>query len=204
MQELSLAAILEKNKIASTGVWLILLEIQVTPEIVIRVVHNNENVSWNGSEWIGFPFQIGDVFEDGKELPKVSLKVSNITGVVQQYLEESNGGVGATVILRVVHSEHLDQTDPEIEETFAVQSVSADVQWVTFNLSGDFTTNLRIPPNRYLKDFCPYKFKGIKCGYAGTGFSSCNKTLADCRARDNSKRFGGEPALPGGIYASNQ
>ena len=202
MLDLSAVAILEKNKIASSGAWLVLLEIFVNPEIVIRVVHNNEDITWNGQQWSGFPFELGDVSEDGKELPKVTLKVSNITGIIQQYLEETNGGVGATVILRVVHSEHLDQVKPEIEETFSVQSTSCDAQWVTFELSGDFTTSLRIPPDRYLKDFCPYKFKSIQCGYQGT-VNTCNKTLDDCRAKSNSIRFGGEPALPGGIYVSN-
>jgi lambda family phage minor tail protein L len=200
--DLSAVAILEKNKIASTGAWLVLLEIRVNPDIVIRVVHNNEDITWNGEQWIGFPFELDDVLEDSKELPRVTLKVSNITGIIQQYLEETQGGVGASVILRVVHSEHLDQTKPEIEETFSVQSTSTDAQWVTFELSGDFTTSLRIPPDRYLKDFCPYKFKSLKCGYQGDS-SACNKTLDDCRAKSNAERFGGEPALPGGIYVSN-
>ena len=55
-----------------------------------------------------------------------------------------------------------------------------------------------------MKDFCPFKFKGVQCGYKGDE-TECNKTLSRCRALGNSVRFGGEPTIPqGGLYASNK
>ena len=54
-----------------------------------------------------------------------------------------------------------------------------------------------------MKDYCPFKFKGIECGYKGAA-SKCNKTLKRCRELGNNERFGGEPSIPqGGLYASN-
>lgn len=204
MNILSAAAIIEKNKLSSDGVWLILLELNIAGLTEpIRVVRNNEDITWNGYTWVAFPFQLGEMAEDSQgQLPSLSLKISNVTGAIQQYIELSNGGVDSTAIIRVVHSKHLDLTTAEIEETFSVQSVTADANWINVNLGPDFTTQLRVPADRYLKDFCPFKFKGPECGYAGTD-TACNKSLDACRAKGNSVRFGGEPALAGGAYASN-
>jgi lambda family phage minor tail protein L len=201
---LSAVAVLEKNKLMSDGAWLVLLEIQLQ-DITLRVVRNTEDVIWNNQTWVAFPFELDDVKEDSKgELPTVTVRVSNVSRAVQQYIEQANGGVGAAVILRVVHSKHLDALAPELEEVFTVQSVSADAQWVTFNMGGDTPTMLRFPARRMLKDFCPFQYKGIECR-ANSALPTCSKTLGDCRARGNATRFGGEPSIPqGGIYASNQ
>lgn len=204
MRDLSVIAKLEKNKISSTGAWLILLEIQFQGA-TIRVVNNNEDIEWpagSGTRWVAFPFELGEVSENSKgELPSLQLKVSNVTRIIQQYLEQYAGGTDATVILRVVMSEHLDLTTPELTEVFSVKSTSTDAMWAYFNLGPDYALTQRFPPDRYMRNFCPFKFKGIKCGYSGP-LTTCNKTLKDCRERNNSKRFGGFPGIPGagGLY----
>lgn len=204
MRDLSVIAKLEKNKISSTGAWLILLEIQFQGA-VIRAVNNNEDIEWptgSGTWWVAFPFELGEVNENSKgELPSLQLKVSNVTRVIQQYLEEYAGGTDATVIMRVVMSEHLDLETPELEEVFSVKSTSTDAMWAYFNLGPDYAITQRYPSERYMKNFCPYKFKGIRCGYDGPK-TTCNKTLSDCRERNNSERFGGAPGIPGtgGLY----
>jgi phage-related protein len=200
------AAILEKNRVSSTGAWLFLLEIFVSALTdPIKVVRNTENIVWPtgtgddpANTWVAFPFELGEFSEDGKETPKLELKVSNVTQDIQRYLEEADGGVNSKIILRVVHSQHLDQIKPEIYEEFMVQSVKTDINWVTFGLSGDFSVFRRVPLRKYLKYFCPYQFTDVECGYTGVG--TCNKTLANCKALGNSLRFGGEPVLPGGLY----
>lgn len=204
MRDLSVIAKLEKNKISSTGAWLILLEIQFQGA-TIRVVNNNEDIEWpagSGTRWVAFPFELGEVSENSKgELPSLQLKVSNVTRIIQQYLEQYAGGTDATVILRVVMSEHLDLTTPELTEVFNVKSTSTDAMWAYFNLGPDYALTQRFPPDRYMRNFCPFKFKGIKCGYSGP-LTTCNKTLKDCRERNNSERFGGFPGIPGagGLY----
>jgi len=204
MRDLSMIAKLEKNKISSTGAWLILLEIQFQGA-TIRVVNNNEDIEWpagSGTRWVAFPFELGEVSENSKgELPSLQLKVSNVTRIIQQYLEQYAGGTDATVILRVVMSEHLDLTTPELTEVFSVKSTSTDTMWAYFNLGPDYALTQRFPTDRYMQNFCPFKFKGIKCGYSGP-LTTCNKTLKDCRERNNSKRFGGFPGIPGagGLY----
>lgn len=201
MLSLSAVAILEKNKLASGEAWLLLLEAQL-PGYTLRVVRNNEDITWpaaGGNVYTAFPFEIDDKSEDRQETPQLSVRVSNINRVVQGYIEAANGGAGATVILRVVLSEHLDQVTPEIEETFIVTGVKCDAEWVTFTLGTDGLNNERFPMDRHMKDFCRFRFKGIECAYNG-GETECNHTLARCRELGNSVRFGGEPALPTNRY----
>lgn len=205
MLNLSAALIAEKNKISSDGAWLVLLEIQFSGE-TIRLVRNTENVVWNGYTWVAFPFELEDQSEDSKgTLPAFAVNVSNVNRVIQGYIEELGGGVGATVVLRVIHSQHLDIVTADLEETFTVTDVSCTAQSVKFSLGGDFPTLRRFPPRRVMKNFCPFVYGEIECGVSAetkTTYPNCNRSLAECRVRNNSTRFGGEPAIPsgGGVY----
>lgn len=204
MLNLSQQAIIEANSLRSDGAWLILLEIQLSSlEEPVRIVRNTDNITWNGHEWQAFPFEIGDVTEDAKgELPTLSIKVSNVTKVLQPYVEMAKGGNGSPVILRVVNSKVLGNSFAEIEEEFVVQHTTCDNQWVTFELGGDSILNSRFPPRRILKNRCPFVYKGIECG-ATSILTTCPKTLEACDERKNSIRFGGEPGIPqGGLYVS--
>lgn len=206
MLSLSDVAKVEKNKVSSTGVWLILLDIELG-EQHLRIVRNNDYDNptvWNGNTYQSFPFNIGDTGQDSKgELPKLTIKVSNANGLVEQQINDLQGGVGAKVALYVVHSEHLDLTTPEIEEHYVVKAVTAEEDWVTFTLAGDMVLSQAVPCTRYLKDSCPYQYKDVRCGYNGA-LPSCNHTLSDCVAHGNTLRFGGYPAIPGaGTYKSN-
>jgi len=205
MLNLSVAGVLEKSRLASDGVWLLLVEVALPDSAEpLRLVRNNEDIVWNGDTWTTFNFKLGEITEDNKVKPQaIPLQVSNITQIVQGYVEENNGLTGTTVTLRVVHSQHLDNTLPEVEEIFTVQSTSCESKWVTFFLGSDISTQLRFPFRRVLKNFCAWRdqYKGIECGYAGS-LPACDGTLQSCRNRGNSVRYGGEPSIPeGGLYA---
>lgn len=204
MLNLSQQALLESNTLQSDGVWLILLEINLSSlEEPVRIVRNTDKITWNGYEWQPFSFDIGDVSENSKgEIPTVTVKVSNVTKALQPYVELAKGGNGSEVILRVVNSKYLEGNTAEIEESFVVQSTTCDANWVTFTLGGDAILNSRFPRRRILKNRCPFKYKGIECG-ATSSLPDCPKTLSACTERNNSTRFGGEPSIPqGGLYVS--
>ena len=200
MLALSEASIIEKNKLSTDGVWLLALEAQI-PGDALYLVNNTEDVTLGGQRYVAFPFSLEDITEDGKELPNVRLTVSNATGTIQRYVEKNNGLGGMKVVLRVYHTSIPDVA--EVEEYFVVTGVSCDVEWVTFTLGTDFSFTRRFPPVRMMKDYCPFKFKGVECGYRGAA-QQCNKTLKRCRELGNNIRFGGEATIPqGGLYASN-
>jgi phage-related protein len=130
--------------------------------------------------------------------------VSNITRAVEGYLEQVGGAVGATARAMVVMSKHLDDTTPLQEEEFSVQSTSYNQEWVTFNLSCGVNMFNRIPERRFLKNFCPFRYKGPEC-QAASSITTCDKSLKACKDRGNSVRFGGEPGIPmGGLYNARE
>lgn len=205
MLNLSVAGMIEKSQLASDGVWLLLVEVAVPDSgEPLRLVRNSEDIAWNGYTWTAFNFKLGEITEDNKGKPQsIPLQISNVTQIVQAYAEENNGLTGTTVTLRVVHSQHLDNTLPEVEEFFTVQSTTCDRNWVTFYLGSDISIQLRFPFRRVLKNFCAWRdqYKGVECGYAGP-LPPCDGTLQSCRDRGNSVRYGGEPSIPeGGLYA---
>lgn len=197
--DLSTASIVEKNKTASDGVYLLLVDIDYGGEEVLHLAANNENVTHDGKMYYAYAFNVDAVKQNSSELQTVQLSVSNVTGAVQSIIEKYDGGGDAKVRLFVVNTNVPDEVLDE--ENFVVNSTSASADYVVFKLGANFSFTRRFPAKRIMKDFCPFQFKGIECGYKGV-VTSCNKTLADCRRCGNSKRFGGEPTIPqGGLYA---
>ena len=201
MLTISDAAKLEKNRLDDSGVWLLLLELRFSSDTTIRICKNNENINWNGYEWVAFPFEIDNVQDTTKgSIPTVQLRVSNVDRIMQSYAEQYDGAIGSTVVLRIVNSNYLSSTTPEVEEKFMISSVDADRDWVYITLSIMNPIRMVFPKEKFIRNFCRFKFKGQRCGYTGSD-TSCNHTLEDCETKGNKDRFGGFPGIPlGGIY----
>lgn len=187
---------MEKNKLANDEPFLYLLELNVEGiDEPIRLVRNNEDIQWNGVLWQRFPFTFDSDKEDGKELPALNLKVSNVQGMLQGFLQQYGGFCDSAVKIMVVHAAHLDLTTPEMELDFIITSTSYDEQWITFTFGASNDHFFRFPVWRYMRDFCPFHFGDIQCGYAGQ-LSECDNTLSTCRIP---KRFGGEVGIPDAV-----
>lgn len=198
---LSISAITkaEKNKLSTDSAMLVLLEVRLRNTVYI--CYNNEDITWRGQLYQAFPFKLGETSEesDGSD-PNVQLQVSNASQGLQWYVEDSGGGVGTEVILRVVNSKNLNGA-ADLEETYTVLDCKVDEQWVTFTLGNDYSARTRRPLDRYMKNNCPFAYKGVRCGYSGSK-TTCAHTLADCRSHSNSTRFGGFPGIDQkGVYA---
>lgn len=201
MLQLSDIAKMQKNKVSSDGAFLVLLDVMLKDGRVERFVRNNEDIYWNEHLYSAFGFTIGNVDENSNdELPSLDIAIPNDGYMMQAYLEEYLGGTGVRVTIRVVNSKTLDEPNPYFESTFAVIDTKIDAQWIRFTLGSDFPMTRRIPHRKYMKESCPFKFKGIECGYNGTDYDRCNSTFADCKLRGNTQRFGGEPGLQVGNY----
>lgn len=189
----------EKNKLSTDSCFLILLEIRL--ENTVYICYNNEDVTWQGQLYQAFPFEIGETNEssDGSD-PNISLKVSNVAQGFQWYVEDSGGGVGTEIVLRVVNSKNMNG-NPDLEEVYNVLSCKVNEQWIDFTLGNDYSAKTRRPLDRYMKNNCRFAYKGVRCGYNGNK-ETCDHTLADCREHNNSKRYGGYPGIDQkGVYA---
>lgn len=197
------AAIAAANEINSDSAWIALLEVvfDEDEDDRIRVCRNNENIVWGGKTWVAFPFTLGETKIDDKgSLSNLTVDVDNTGRELDYYLNKYAGGSGCRVILRVVRSDDLSYPVPDVEEFFCVKATTVNENKVTFTLGNAYPAKSRRPYRRYMKNNCPFKYKGVMCG-ASSSYASCNHTLKDCRARGNSTRFGGFPGIPqGGLY----
>ena len=211
---LSNAAYLEKNKLASTGAWLVLLTIKTVGGTIFNICNNTEDVIWpvtDGDTYIAFPFKIDDIEETAKEVPQVVIRVSNVSRIMQGYMEDEDGMVDAEVSLRVVHTTHvttdtlgvgINNATPEVSLFWEVMDSHVDSMWASFVLGASTPYRLRFPRSRMLINYCRYRnFKGARCQYSGVE-TTCDRSLGTCRdTYNNSIHFGGAPGVGSrGIY----
>lgn len=198
MKSLPAELILEKNELASGSAWLILLEITLTDGTVLRLVNNTEDITFGGNAYTAINFEL-DANKEGLkgEIPSVQLKISNVTRLLQSYLESQDGSIGSDITMYIVNSDNLTSDYAELTWEFEIIATQADAFWVTFTLGAANPLRRRFPLYRYIASHCGWRFKSAECGYVGT-YSVCNRTLDDCEDRDNSGRFGGHPGLGAG------
>lgn len=200
-KQLPASIIIEKNRIETEYTWLVMLDIVLPDSTLLYLVRNNEDVTFNSTLYVAIPFTIEPTKETTKgQINTVTLKVSNITRIIQSYIEDQNGGIGSSVKVRFINNIDLSGTTDysELELDFTVLSTNSDTQWVSFTLGTGNPLNKRFPLDRYLANHCGFKFNNLsgqegtspECGYSGSE-TSCNRTLSDCQARNNSSRFGG-------------
>ena len=190
--------IVQKNKLYSADAWVVLLDVVLTDDTTFRFCRNTEDIVFDGETYTAFPFELDTTKSTSKgEIPTVTLNVCNVTRSLQPYLESMDGMVGTVVTVRVVNMAHLTENYSELEMTFDVLSSQADVEWVSFTLGAPNPLKKRFPLYRYIAEHCNWIFKGAECTYDGVD-TVCNRTIADCRTKLNSARFGGYMGLKGG------
>lgn len=197
--DISSDAITEKNKIAASGVWYLLLKIAYEGETPGYVCLNNEQVIWptsGGNTYLPAIFSLSGISETKEaEIPAVTLSVIDLNRSLLPFIETYDGGVGATVTIYVVHSDYLSNATPETEEEMEVMDVSVDFgHKITFKLGAENLMNLRCPQHRYLKNHCRFVFKSDSCSYSGAE-TECNRTLARCKVLNNETHYGGFPGV---------
>ncbi len=199
---LSPVAIAEKNKLGSESVWYQMIEV-VTDYMIghnLRIVKNHEEITWREQNWLPTHFEIDEIGEHNKgEIPRVTIRFSNINKVFQTLLGHydtycKNHGISPLECkIYFVNSLNLASSTPEVEYSFILQQPSTNNQWATFILSGANIYSRKFPKNQVIKNHCRFDYKSDRCG-ATAHHTSCGKTLQDCRARNNSSRFGGFPS----------
>lgn len=187
------ALVIEKNKLASTAPWVVLLDVVMLDETALYVTNNTEEVTFQGQLYTPFPFEIDMLDQDSKgNIPSLQITISNVTRYFQYWLESTSGMVGATVLITVVHMENLTEDYSELQMSFDVIAASADAKLITFTLGAPNPLRRQFPLLRCLARHCNWvrNYKGVECGYTGTQ-ETCNGTYDQCKAYGNSRRFGG-------------
>jgi hypothetical protein len=194
--------IFEKNRLFSAGTILTLLEVTI-PGVTdpIRLVRNNQDITWNSHTWRAFPFILGDISANSNgEISPFNIQVSNVTREIQTILEDTDGADGLSIKVMLIHTDHMEPAEPLWQATYANQQPSYDRQWVTFSCGLRYPASSRRPLFKYLKYTCPFVYGDIRCAVSSatkTTYPTCAKTLPACKERSNETRFGGELNIPG-------
>lgn len=191
--------VIEKNKLSSTHPWIILLELYLQDDLVVRLTRNTENITFRGNEYIAIPFELDLISETSKgEIPRVELRISNVTRVLQPYMEYYYGAVGQPVKIITVHTDNLDSDYSDLELEFEIVGTEATAEWLTVHLGIPNPMNKRFPKEKYVANHCNWRFRSPQCGYTGEA-QFCDRTYETCKRLRNTRRFGGFRGLKGGI-----
>ncbi len=195
MKTLPLNLILEKNKLDGQDAWLILLDIVMPNDDAFFLVRNTEDITWNNRLYTAVPFDLDIYKEDSKgAVPELLLTVANQHRIFQAYLEQYEGAVDATMLIRVISVANILEDYAELELSFSVLSSGATSEAITFSLGPPNPFKSRFPQGRFIANHCNFEYKSVECA-AVSAFATCNRTLTDCEARENGPRFGGYPGL---------
>lgn len=200
-RHLSVGSVIEKNKIQSDELFLILIEARIKDDetgalvSTLYFVKNSENVVFGGNTYVASNFEIDISVENNTE-PSIKMTAQDQTRTLGQYVERYAGLVGSEVTMRVVNSGALN-APPEIEEDFKVTTASINEFVVEIELGTESVVNKRFPSHRQFKDRCSWPYKGNRCKYAGP-LAKCDFTLLGsngCAAHNNVRNYGGFPGI---------
>ena len=203
---LSLATAIDKNRVASSVVYLILLEVDIRdPDVgnvieTIRCVNNNEAVTFRGQTYVTTPFNLS-VTSDKDTSPSAQLEVYDIGQTLQARLQAYGRSLDWPARIYVVNASAPDEPTLELRYDFDILSAVAkdDSYTLSFTLGAENPLTLRFPPRQQFRNRCFWKYKGLECAYSGPK-PSCDYTLDGangCRAHDNAVNYGGFPGIRG-------
>jgi phage-related protein len=198
--KLSIAAVIDKNKITSENVFLVLIEVYVQDSdgnavSTIRFCKNSENITFDGELFTASNFELDIKLETNQE-PSITLTAQDQTKALAQYIDAYDGLVRNKVRMLVVNSASLG-SPAELDETFVVTSSRISGYVSTLELGVESAVSQRFPRHRQFKDRCFKTFKGPRCQYAGPDATcSYSRTgVNGCIAKGNEINFGGFPGI---------
>jgi phage-related protein len=202
-KSLSVASVIEKNRLSSDVPFLLLLDIDVvnpnTGTVVetLYLVRNTEQVTFNAHTYTPMSFDI-EMREEAGQSHSIRLTVKDYTRTIQQRMQDYQGGVGFNVTVTAVNAAALDKP-PEIQEFFEVVAAESGNYTCTFSLGAENVLTKAFPRRRQTRDYCQWRYKSEECGYTG-GLSTCDLTRNGpngCEAHSNVIRFGAFPGING-------
>ena len=204
MNNISIASVIEKNKISSDNAAVFALTVSVVDPISynevdkIRLVNHTTNLMIDGYEHVCIPFDL-DLKDESGEVQNVSLVVQDQADVITPYLRQYRGIVGSEILVSLVTvaPDELEAAAIDFSEVFNVVSSSSANYVVTLDLGAENPLTRTCPGRSQLRDRCSFTYLSPECGYQGE-LTSCDLTLMGpngCEVHNNAKRYGGNPSI---------
>ncbi len=141
------------------------------------------------------------------EIPGLTITIPNTDRAIESLIQNNDYLRGLEVHIISFFTKHLPSgsgyqyigSDPDynagLKEKFYIDGVTSNQEVVSFTLRSKFNIrNVTIPRRRFTRD-CSWVFKSTECNYSGAD-TTCMNTLASCREKGNSARFGGFVSIP--------
>lgn len=194
----------QANLISQESPWIWLFEVEVPTNPITRYrfcayrkqIEFGFDSSGNALTYYPAPVShLGVELDANGDLPEFTLIVQDAEREVAQVVEQYDGLEGQPIEMIRIHINDL--ANPQAGERFAAVIQSANVQneRIAFLVSSFNIANYQVPSERYTEGFCRYvsAYGGARCGVSAADFAAnptCGGTLADCKIRNNSQRFG--------------
>jgi lambda family phage minor tail protein L len=177
-------------------------------------------VVWQTKTYNPFPIDAEGWEMNAKgTLPRPTIRVANVTGIITALVLDHDDLIGARVIRRRTFARYLDgaaEADPNAhlpDDIFFVErKITENPVFVSFELASAMDLEgFQIPARSVIANYCPWIYRSAECSYAGSSYFDinnfpvgllsqdvCNKLTTGCKAR-----FGTTAVLPfGGFPAS--
>jgi phage-related protein len=203
---LSVAANVERHKLASGDPFLMLLLIQypgsadpTATQQYVRLVRDLNPLNFDAGDGLGpqeytpFNFELGEIgISTNSSVPTLDLKASNVMRALQTVIEQYSGLVGANATLMVVSTAN-PAGEPDLAMNFTVTQAICDPKKVTLKLGASSPMRRLFPLYMYRPNYCMWSYNspalqaqaaadpsfrnpGKQCGYSGS-MTSCTKTI---------------------------
>ena len=171
-------------------------------------------VVWAGNSYMRFPIEADGFSYNGKgSLPRPTLRVANLTGVITALLLSLPNGLEGAKVTRIrTLARYLDAVNfpggvnpygtPDPTAAFPAEiyyidrKASENRDAVEFELAAAFDLASVRAPKRQCVNLCQWVYRGAECGYSGTAYFNaldqtvgtlaedvCGKTLDSCNLR---------------------
>lgn len=199
------AAIKNALDLGRPYVWLFEFQVPTTPPERLRLAAHDTAVSY-GTDGDGVPLVYSpyavrlDPIEQNTDGDLVNLRVtvSNVKREIMALVEAHGAFVGQPATMQLVHLDLLSDAAPLVFVDGKVASASATVEALVFEVGLYYPSRGTFPTGRISRDWCRFRYKGLRCGYAGA-LPSCDKSkdgTNGCDVHNNTARFGGFPGAP--------
>jgi hypothetical protein len=202
---ISVASIIEKNKLGSNVPYLAFLDVGVIDPATgatvetLHFVNNTEDVTRQGIRYTAMQFSLELQSQAGTQ-PSINVSIIDYSRLVIQRMIDYDGGTGFPVTVMVVQAGGLNDA-PDVTEFFEIVTGTADNYVANWTLGAENALTKQYPRRMQRRDFCQWVYRDTNtCRYAGT-LLSCDRTLhgpLGCKAHENVINFGGNPNLNSG------
>ena len=141
-------------------------------------------IEFSGNSYPAAPVEVSGFESSSKgTIPRPTLKVANANGAISSLIVQQNYNPLHAEVVRIrTFKKFLDAAnfsggnatadpDAKTEETWYIDRVSSEnLQFVEFELTAKLDmANVELP-RRKVTEFCPWKYRGERCTYAGTRY----------------------------------